>query len=154
MVQFVRLVNGEKADSLRELAGMIGVDADGLERTAATYNADVEEAMDSEFGRGSNIYHRYLGDPAKQPNPCMRPVSKPPFYAVELHAGMLGTAAGLYANPDGQVLGRDAQPLGGLYACGNDMNSIMAGSYPGPGIRLGSALVFGYIVGMNLAGGE
>ena len=39
----------------------------------------------------------------------------------------------------------------GLYACGNDMNSIMAGSYPGAGITLGPALTFGYIVGRAAA---
>jgi len=39
-----------------------------------------------------------------------------------------------------------------LYACGNDMNSIMDGAYPGPGITLGPALVFGYIAGRALAG--
>ena len=32
----------------------------------------------------------------------------------------------------------------GLYACGNDMGSIMAGTYPGPGTTLGPAMVFGY----------
>ena len=28
-------------------------------------------------------------------------------------------------------------PIPGLYACGNDMASIMRGHYPGPGITLG-----------------
>jgi hypothetical protein len=30
------------------------------------------------------------------------------------------------------------------YACGNDMSSIMAGAYPGPGTTLGPALVFAF----------
>ena len=38
----------------------------------------------------------------------------------------------------------------GLYACGNDMGSIMNGNYPGPGITLGPALTFGYIAGRHL----
>ena len=33
------------------------------------------------------------------------------------------------------------------------MNSIMKGSYPGPGITLGPALVFGYLAAMHLAHG-
>ena len=41
----------------------------------------------------------------------------------------------------------------GLYACGNDMQSVMNGAYPGPGITLGPALVFGYIAGRGAAGG-
>jgi predicted oxidoreductase len=42
------------------------------------------------------------------------------------------------------VLGGDGQPIPGLYACGNDMASVMAGSYPGPGTTLGPAIVFAY----------
>ena len=44
-----------------------------------------------------------------------------------------------------------APPIAGLYACGNDMGSIMNGNYPGPGITLGPALTFGYIAGRHLA---
>ena len=78
----------------------------------------------------------------------------PPFYAVEIHAGDLGTAAGLRTSGYGEVLDRDGRPVAGLYACGNDMNSIMAGTYPGPGITLGPALVFGYLAGMHMTHGE
>jgi succinate dehydrogenase/fumarate reductase flavoprotein subunit len=50
------------------------------------------------------------------------------------------------------VLDGDGQPIAGLFAVGNDMNSIMAGAYPGAGITLGPALTFGYIAGLELAG--
>lgn len=50
-----------------------------------------------------------------------------------------------------RLLGRDGGPVAGLYACGNDMNSIMAGAYPGAGITLGPALTFGFIAGRALA---
>ncbi len=50
------------------------------------------------------------------------------------------------------VLDRDGKPVPGLYACGNDMNSIMGGAYPGPGITLGPALVFGWLAARHLAG--
>jgi len=142
-----------EARSLAELAARIGVNAEALAATVATYNRDAERGVDTLFGRGSNVYHRYTGDPDNLPNPCMRPMRTPPFYAVEIHAGDLGTAAGLRTGGYGEVLDRDRRPVAGLYACGNDMNSIMAGSYPGPGITLGPALVFGYLVGMHLAHG-
>ena len=45
----------------------------------------------------------------------------------------------------------DGSVIAGLYACGNDMGSIMNGNYPGPGITLGPALTFGYIAGRHLA---
>lgn len=142
-----------EARSLEELAARIGVDAEELTRTIETYSRDAEHGVDTLFGRGSNVYHRYTGDPDNLPNPCMRPIKTPPFYAIEIHAGDLGTAAGLRTSGFGEVLRRDGRPVAGLYACGNDMNSIMAGTYPGPGITLGPALVFGYLVGMHMAHG-
>ncbi len=142
-----------EAPGITELATKIAIDADNLRETVEIYNRDSRAGIDTQFGRGSNAYHRYTGDPENQPNPCMRPLEAPPFYAVEMRPGDLGTAAGLRTSADGEVLFRDGRPVSGLYACGNDMNSIMAGSYPGPGITLGPALVFGYLVGMHLAHG-
>ncbi|MDS1048497.1 hypothetical protein RJ615_20435 [Klebsiella pneumoniae] len=34
---------------------------------------------------------------------------------------------------------------------GNDMDSLMAGTYPGPGITLGPGLTFGYLAACHLA---
>ena len=39
-----------------------------------------------------------------------------------------------------------------LYACGNDMQSIMGGTYPGPGITLGPALAFAYLAASDAVG--
>ena len=143
-----------KASSVAELAQKIAVDPGHLAATVASYNADAVVGDDTAFGRGSNAYHKYVGDPANQPNPCMRPVVKPPFYAVALYPGDLGTAAGARTSGNGEVLNQDGEAIPGLYACGNDMNSIMAGNYPGPGITLGPALVFGYLAAMHLARGS
>jgi hypothetical protein len=140
-----------KASSLGQLAQKIGVDPGHLAETVATYNADALRGEDTAFGRGSNAYHKYVGDPANLPNPCMRPVETPPFFAVALYPGDLGTAAGARTGSNGEVLRGDGQPIPGLYACGNDMNSVMGGNYPGPGITLGPALVFGYLAAMHLA---
>ena len=142
-----------EAPSLAELADRIGVDRENLAETVDIYNDDAAYGEDSAFGRGSNAYHKYVGDPANEPNPCMRPMQKPPFYAVKLYPGDLGTAAGARTSGNGEVLNRDGAPIAGLYACGNDMNSVMAGNYPGPGITLGPALVFGYLAAMHMAHG-
>lgn len=52
---------------------------------------------------------------------------------------------GLMTNEKAQLIQRDGSPMEGIYACGADMNSIMGGIYPGPGITIGPGIVFGYI---------
>ncbi len=131
--------------TLRDLAAATGVDAAGLEATVARYNDGARRGVDPEFGRGGDAYQRHLGDPQRQPNPCVAPIERPPFFAVAVHPGDLGTAAGLATDARGQVLGASGEPVPGLHACGNDMASIMNGAYPGPGITLGPALVFGFL---------
>ena len=140
-----------RGHDLRELAARLEIDADGLERTVATYNEDARRGVDSAFGLGGNAYQRFLGDARNGPNPCMRPIEAAPFYAIRLYPSDLGTSAGLLTDGEARVLGADGAPVPGLYACGNDMNSIMDGAYPGPGITLGPALVFGYLAGRAMA---
>ena len=50
------------------------------------------------------------------------------------------------------MLNRDRQAIAGLYACGNDMASMMCGTYPGPGTTLGPGVVFAYRAAMHAAG--
>ena len=50
-----------------------------------------------------------------------------------------------------RVLRADDTPVPGLFACGNDMHSVMEGAYPGPGITLGPALTFGWLAGQAAA---
>jgi predicted oxidoreductase len=59
----------------------------------------------------------------------------------------------LKVDAQARVLRGDGTPIAGLYACGNDMGSIMNGNYPSAGIALGPALTFGYIAGRHLAEG-
>ena len=133
------------------LARAIGVDPGTLEATVARFNEAAARGADPEFGRGGDAYQRFMGDPEQTPNPCLRPLDRPPFFAIALEPGDLGTAAGLATDARGRVLGADGAALRGLYACGNDMNSVMNGAYPGPGITLGPALTFGYLAGRSLA---
>jgi succinate dehydrogenase/fumarate reductase flavoprotein subunit len=138
--------------TIQALAHALGIDADGLASTLKRYNETARQGADPEFDRGGDVYQRYLGDPDHQPNPCVAPIEDPPFYAIALYPGDLGTAAGLVTDENARVLGPGGQPFENLYACGNDMRSIMNGAYPGPGITLGPALTFGYLAGMHMAG--
>jgi succinate dehydrogenase/fumarate reductase flavoprotein subunit len=140
----------KRGATLAELACRCGIDASALERTVAAFNAAAPSGEDPEFGKGSTSYQRYLGDAENGPNPCLRELRRP-FYAVEIFPGDIGTSMGLDITAKGEVKDRDGHVIPGLYACGNDVNSIMSGSYPGPGITLGPALTFGYIVGQVAA---
>ena len=96
--------------------------------------------------------NRFNADPAHGPNPCLGPIATPPFVAVAVWPAEIGCSIGLATDSWGQVLDGKGSPIPGLYACGNDMSSIMAGSYPGPGITLGPAIVFGWRAAMHAAG--
>ncbi len=141
------------APSLGALATALGIDAAGLTATVAAHNADARAGVDRRFGRGSDAYQRHLGDADHRPNPCLAPIETPPFYAVAVYPADLGTATGLVTDAQARVLGADGVPIAGLYACGNDMNSVMNGAYPGPGITLGPALTFGYLAARDAARG-
>ena len=132
------------APTIAELAGKISVDAAALEQTVANMNAYAKTGVDPEFGRGATSYHRANGDASVGPNPTLGPIATGPFYAVRLYPGDIGAATGLVVNEWAQVMKADDQPIVGLYACGNEANSIMGGVYPGPGITIGPAIAFAY----------
>lgn len=143
-----------KGQTLEELAGKAGIDAQGLEQTVREYNLGAVHGEDRQFGRGSTSFNRYLADPQQQPNPCVAPVGEGPYFAVKVIMGDLGTFDGLRTRVTGEVLAADGQVIDGLYAVGNDRASIMGGNYPGAGITLGPIMTFAYITGRHLAGVE
>ena len=140
-----------EAPSIEALADAIGVERSALSATVENYNRHARVGLDPEFGRGTTIYQRHLGDPGHSPNPCVAPIEQPPLYALKIVPADLGTAIGLRTDGHARVVGDNGAVVPGLYACGNDMGSIMNGNYPGPGITLGPALTFGYLAGRHLA---
>jgi succinate dehydrogenase/fumarate reductase flavoprotein subunit len=132
------------------LAGRLGIDTVGLARTLASWNAHAQRGEDPVFAKGTDAYQRHIGEAGHTPNPCIAPIVEPPFFAVRLRAGDIGTFAGLRVNRHAQVLRADGTAISGLHAAGNDMASVMGGTYPGPGITLGPALTFGVLAGEYL----
>ncbi|TWT15833.1 FAD-dependent oxidoreductase [Reyranella sp. CPCC 100927] len=141
-----------RADSIDALAQRLGVDARGLVDTVATFNQHAAKGEDPEFGKGGDAYQRFNGAAGHAPNPCIAPIATPPYYAVRLVPGDIGTFAGLRTDPLTRVLDATGRPITGLHAVGNDMASVMGGTYPGAGITIGPAMTFGYIAGRHLAG--
>lgn len=141
-----------KGRTLAELAQACGIDAANLEATVREYNVGAAQGIDAQFGRGATSFNRYLADPTNQPNPCVAPIGRGPYYAVKVIMGDLGTFDGLKTSTVGQVLREDGSIVQGLYAVGNDRASIMGGNYPGAGITLGPNMTFGFITGRFVAG--
>jgi succinate dehydrogenase/fumarate reductase flavoprotein subunit len=140
-----------KGRTLAELAQQAGIDGAALERTLREYNEGAVHGEDRQFGRGTTSFNRYLADPEQQPNPCVAPIGKGPYYAVKVMMGDLGTFDGLRTTPVGEVLSSRGTVIEGLYAVGNDRASVMGGNYPGAGITLGPNMTFGWITGNHLA---
>jgi succinate dehydrogenase/fumarate reductase flavoprotein subunit len=132
------------APTIEALAEKIGVDATGLRETVAHSNRYAETGVDEAFGKGETIFDRNNGDPEHKPNPCLGVIATPPFYAMAVYPSTLGSSIGLRTDADGRALSSEGEPIRGLFACGNDMASIMRGNYPGPGITLGPGMVFAY----------
>lgn len=141
-----------EAPTLDALAKRIAVDAAGLRDSVARNNRYADTGVDEDFGKGSTDFDRHNGDPGHAPNPCLGPIAAPPYYAMAVYPSTLGSSVGLKTDADGRVLSESGEPITGLYACGNDMASIMRGTYPGPGITLGPGMVFAYRAAMALAG--
>lgn len=139
-----------KADSLEELARLTGVDAAGLKATVAKVNQYACTGVDLDFRRGDSEYERFYGDPAVRPNPTLGPVETPPFYAMTIYPGDLGTTGGLKTDVHARVMTEQGEAIPGFYAIGNCSASAIAGTYPGPGSTLGPATTFGYVAARHL----
>jgi succinate dehydrogenase/fumarate reductase flavoprotein subunit len=140
-----------RADTLAGLARALEIEPAALEDTVEHYNGFAARGVDPDFAKGSDAYQRNLGDPAHGPNPCIGPIRTPPFYAIEIYPGDIGASCGLVTDESARVLREGDTPIEGLYACGNDMDSLMAGVYAAPGITLGPAMTFGYLAARHAA---
>jgi 3-oxosteroid 1-dehydrogenase len=142
----------KKAATLEELAQQCGIDPAGLKATAQRFNGFARSGVDADFHKGERAYDRYWGDPRHGPNPCLGEVSQPPFYAVELYPGDVGTYGGLVTDENGRVMTQEGAIIDGLYATGNVTASVTGGVYPGAGASIGASFIFGYRAANHAAG--
>ncbi len=131
-----------RADDLAGLARRAGLPPEALASTVARFNAGAAVGEDVDYGRGTYPYDRWIGD-AGAPDPTLAAVSTPPFYAVEVHLGCMGTKGGPRTDDRGRVLSDGGRPVAGLYAAGNVAASPFGAATPAGGATLGPALVFG-----------
>ncbi len=144
----------KRADSIEDLARSAGIDVQSLTQAVSRFNDMAARGEDEDYGKGNSAFDRYAGDPAHKPNPCLGPIGKPPFYAVEILAGDLGTKGGLLTNEHAQVVGGDGEVIPGLYAAGNNSACVMGEYYPGAGGTIGAGMTYGYIAAQHAAGAK
>ena len=131
--------------TLTGLAEATGLPLATLADTVSEMNAAARTGIDRAYGRGSNRYDIFWGDPAHKPNPSLGTISKPPFYAVQIRPGDLGTNGGLKTDQYARVLTPNKIPIVGLYAAGNGSGSPFGHAYPGAGATIGAAATFAYL---------
>ncbi|WP_293903138.1 FAD-dependent oxidoreductase [Phenylobacterium sp.] len=140
------------APSLAALARAIGCDAGGLEASVARFNGHASQGHDPDFRRGESAYDVFYGDRSR-PGPAgtLGPLETPPFFAVPITMGALGTNGGVRTDANGRALDPDGAVIAGLYAVGNVMAAPTGSVYAGAGGTLGPALTFGCIAGRHAA---
>lgn len=139
-----------RADSLKELAHALDVDADGLAETVEHFNANALEGRDPDYSRGESAYDRFPGARIMHedsPWTTLGPLDVGPYYGIEVHSSLLGTKGGPRTDREGRVLDVDDVVIGGLYAAGNVMASPSGMVYGGAGGTLVVAGVWGMYAG-------
>jgi len=137
--------------SLAELARQLDIDGQGLQDSVKRMNEYAVTGVDLDYQRGTTDYQRANGDASNAPNPNLGRIGTAPFYAVRLYPGDIGAATGFATDAQACVLDSHDQAIGGLYAVGNDMHSVMGGTYLGPGITLGPGLTFALLAAEHAA---
>lgn len=139
-----------KAETISELAEKTGLPVAELTATVQRFNGFARSGVDEDFRRGESGYDKYYGDPTNKPNPSLGVLDKPPFYAVKMVPGDLGTKGGLVTDSDARVLREDGSVIDGLYAVGNASAPVMGHTYAGPGATIGPAMTFGYLAVLDM----
>lgn len=144
-----------RGDTLADLAAVIGVPVAALGETVAVFNRHAAAGADPAFGRGASVYDRFNGDRTLPGAAATLGVlDEPPFYAVAICIGALGTSGGPRTDERGRVSARSGGVVEGLWAAGNVMAAPTASVYAGAGGTLGPAMTFGYLAGRDAAGGD
>ena len=141
----------KQANSPRELAQKLGIDADQLEATLERYNRFAEKGEDPDFGSGSHPWSVRLTGDESYPNPCVGPLNKPPYYGLRLVPVSVGiNSHGLRTNPHAQVMHVRGKPIPGLYAVGNSAALLDLGGGYQSGTSNMRAITWGYLAGQHL----
>ncbi|MFE5027476.1 FAD-dependent oxidoreductase [Streptomyces sp. NPDC056656] len=145
----------KRADSLEELAELIGVPAAALIKSVEQFNGYARAGKDEQFGRGESPWDltvaQLAGAHTDGSNPVLGVIDKGPYYAATIVLSDLGTKGGLRTDDHARVLRPDGSVIDGLYASGNTMAPMSGRIYAGAGVPVGSSMAFSYLAAVELA---
>ena len=129
-----------KADTIEELAGMIGIDPAVLAETISNYNSLCEAGEDTECGKPADF---------------LDAIGAGPYYAIAMSSYSYNTVGGLDINDKFQVLNTDGAVMEGLFCVGSDSAGVLF-TEKKPyvtfgGINNGWSLTSGYTLGPIVA---
>lgn len=130
----------EKAGSISELAGKLGLDPAALASTVDQFNAAC--AHDGPFDPTIHDGRRTTGLQPDKTN-WARPIDDPPFYGYPLRPGITFTYLGVQVDEGAKVAMSDGRPAANIWAAGE----IMSGNILGQGYLAGIGMTIGTVFG-------
>ena len=137
---FTNLIDTYKADTIEELAGLLGIPADELQKTIDRYNELCDKGTDVDFGKKSAYMHKIV---------------TAPFWGIRKHIRVSSIDSGVNTNANGQALDADGNVIDGLYCVGNVGGVFYGGAdYPfhQTGLSLGRCYTFGMLAAKHAMG--
>jgi NAD-dependent dihydropyrimidine dehydrogenase PreA subunit len=119
------------ADTWDEMAEYIGCDAKVLKETVAEWNDFCAHGKDKMFVKREDY---------------LRPLMKPPFYALQSRVAFLTTIGGIKINEHFEVVDKNDKPIAGLYAGGIDCGGWEPDTY--------NVVLSGSTMGFNISSGR
>jgi 3-oxosteroid 1-dehydrogenase len=139
-----------RADTLTDLAHLLGVAPEGLANTVERFNSFAESGVDGDYGRG-DLAWRIDNQMAREGfNPSLGAILKPPFYGLQLSVTG-ASSAGLLCDNAGCVINNRSERIPGLYATGNTAAKTELGAGYQAGFSLASGMTFGYLSAKHMA---
>ena len=128
-----------KADSLEELAAMIGLSIDSVITNITRFNSLIDAGVDTDFGRFNS------GDetPPK--------IEQPPFYAIQFFPMSRKSMGGVAVDTKTRVLNAENAVVSGLYAVGELTGSVgINGTHGMDGMFLGPSVITGRVAARTI----
>ena len=125
-------------NTIEDISEKTGINREKLKRTIDEYNKACVIGKDNLFYKDA----KYL-----------RSISTPPFYVGRFYLGAYGTMGGIRINANTEVLDNNHNIIPGLYAVGNDANSLCGDTFPFmmAGNASGFCYTMGRIAGQKIA---